>query len=218
MPTTTSNIVKRHNHRVYPCETKRKNELLIHLLTENKDKKIIVATTNDINLVEDIIKDEKITVINDVTLGDSPELKCDLLISYDLPDKADDYIARLSHSNKSALVLLDPKEQKKLYPIEMLLGRTIMQDTVSGFELLSEDDMETKKSHNNKDSKNTWAKKEKKVSKYIGKDENGKAMFSDKTRDRNHCYDGKPRDEAEKRANPKRKNIRKINIKPKKPE
>jgi len=88
----------------------------------------------------------------------------------------------------------------------------------------TKDENNSKKSNyndsNSKESnykKDKWAKKDKEVSKYIGKDENGKAIFSNKTRERNHRYDGTPKTEAEKRST-SRRTIRKINIKPKKPE
>lgn len=38
-----------------------------------------------------------------------------------------------------------------------------------------------------------WAKKKKEANKFLGKDENGKALFSGKTGDRNHKYDGTPK-------------------------
>jgi len=39
-----------------------------------------------------------------------------------------------------------------------------------------------------------WAKKKKAPNKFLGKDENGKAIFSGKSGERNHRYDGTPRD------------------------
>jgi hypothetical protein len=38
-----------------------------------------------------------------------------------------------------------------------------------------------------------WAKKKKEPNKFLGKDENGKAIFSGKSGDRNHRHDGTPR-------------------------
>jgi hypothetical protein len=54
-----------------------------------------------------------------------------------------------------------------------------------------------------------WAKKKKEPNKYLGKDENGKAMFSGKSGERNHRYDGSARDASY----PPKKVGRKINIK-----
>jgi len=42
-------------------------------------------------------------------------------------------------------------------------------------------------------SDDRWAKKKKEANKFLGKDENGKAIFSGKSGDRNHSYDGTPR-------------------------
>ncbi len=58
-----------------------------------------------------------------------------------------------------------------------------------------------------------WAKKKKAPNKFLGKDENGKAIFSGKSGERNHRYDGTPR---EKYDAPKKVG-KKINIKVRKP-
>jgi len=59
------------------------------------------------------------------------------------------------------------------------------------------------------DKADRWAKKEKAPNKYLGKDENGKAIFSGKSGDRNHRHDGSQRDAGY----PPKKVGRKINIK-----
>jgi len=68
-----------------------------------------------------------------------------------------------------------------------------------------------KKSFDKKDDK--WAKKKKAPNKFLGKDENGKAIFSGKSGERNHRYDGTPRDkwDAPKKVG------KTINIKARKP-
>jgi len=48
------------------------------------------------------------------------------------------------------------------------------------------------RSDDKKDDK--WAKKKKSPNKFLGKDENGKAIFSGKSGERNHRHDGTPRD------------------------
>ncbi len=56
---------------------------------------------------------------------------------------------------------------------------------------------DTKRSERPKDAKSKddkWAKKKKAPNKFLGKDENGKALFSGKSGERNHRYDGTPRD------------------------
>ena len=59
------------------------------------------------------------------------------------------------------------------------------------------------------DKPDKWEKKKKAPNKYLGKDENGKAIFSGKSGDRNHRYDGTPKDKYDV---PKKVG-RKINIK-----
>ena len=62
-------------------------------------------------------------------------------------------------------------------------------------------------------SDNRWEKKKKAPNKFLGKDENGKAIFSGKSGDRNHRYDGTQRDKYDA---PKKVG-KKINIKARKP-
>jgi len=164
----------------------------------------------------------------------SKDVECEVLISYDVPDKAIIYTARVSKATLKAFTLVDKSEQKKLYPIEMLLGRAIKQEILSGFEYeekkeevqkqptkkLSKDEIKAvaKKRYEAKTSepkpKKEFKKSDKKApNKFLGKDENGKAIFSGKTGDRNHRYDGTPRDKYDA---PKKVG-RKINIKAMKP-
>mgnify|MGYP006863445437 CR=1 FL=1 len=63
------------------------------------------------------------------------------------------------------------------------------------------------------DSDDKWAKKKKAPNKFLGKDENGKAIFSGKSGDRNHRYDGTARDQYDA---PKKVG-KTINIKARKP-
>ncbi len=70
---------------------------------------------------------------------------------------------------------------------------------------------DAKRSERSKDDK--WAKKKKSPNKFLGKDENGKAIFSGKSGERNHRYDGTPRDKWDA---PKVTG-KKINIKARKP-
>lgn len=50
-----------------------------------------------------------------------------------------------------------------------------------------------KNNFNKSDSNDKWAKKKKAPNKFLGKDENGKAIFSGKSGDRNHHYNGTPK-------------------------
>ena len=50
-----------------------------------------------------------------------------------------------------------------------------------------------KNNFNKSSSDDQWAKKKKSPNKFLGKDDNGKAIFSGKSGDRNHRYDGTPK-------------------------
>lgn len=53
-------------------------------------------------------------------------------------------------------------------------------------------------SDDSRGDKKPWEKKEKQENKYLGKDENGKAVFSGKSGDRNHHFDGTSKTKAPK--------------------
>jgi len=125
--------VKRQNHRVHPCSLKQKRALLKFLLEKYKEETIFVVKTDSSEELDDIIN-EKVTIISDKEIADSAELQCDILISYNLPENEEDYMVRLSRAKSEALILLDPNEQKQLHSIERLIGRSLIQEIVSGFE------------------------------------------------------------------------------------
>lgn len=208
-----SQITLKHNkHRVHPCPNDKKLSLLTLLIEQNSNLDAIVITTQDSSPIKNKLKNENIKVLSDNELLELPELKCKLLISYDLPSSADVYIQRISRATESALILLDISEQKQLYPIETLLKRVIKQEIIAGFEYEEQaslkiakaalkpkreyalkQDTNSKPKHEKK-SFNKPKKDSKKPNKFLGKDENGKAIFSGKSGERNHRYDGKPKD------------------------
>lgn len=280
--------IKHNKHRIHPCPKDKKLSLLNFLITQNQDLDIIIAAADDTQFIKEAINHSGIKILNDKELLKLPELKCDLLISYDLPSSGILYMARLAKATQGAIVLLDKDEQKQLYPIETLLGRVIRQEVIKGFEYQVEIKKEQKEFEQpKKDSKKPFrkpfekSKKEggesqrkpfdepkynkpkrdadkperkgfdkpkydkpkrendnsnrkpydksidkseqksfdkpkrenKKPNKFLGKDENGKAIFSGKSGERNHRYDGTPRDKQEA---PKKEG-RKISIKERKP-
>lgn len=235
MPTPAPTL-KRHNHRVHPCKNEKKEELLAHLLKQNSGKKIIVVTSVESQLTTE---QENVSIVSDKELYKNPELRCELLISYDLPEQDIVYMSRITKSDSHALILLDPSEEKLLHPIERLNGRTIMQERIEGFsEVIEEKQVQPtkkgvdpreerkrafvesndkpkksfkdKKPYNDKKSysdkpkkeydskKKPWDKKTKEENKFLGKDENGKAIFSGKSGERNHRYDGTPKGKSPK--------------------
>lgn len=298
-----SQITLKHNkHRIHPCPNDKKLSLLNLLIEQNGDLDILVATAQNSSLIKEALKNENIKVLDDSELSGMPELKCELLISYDLPGDASVYLSRVAKATDSAVVLLDISEQKELYPIETLLKRVIKQEIVEGFEYEEQKmviaqpaqkreyafktdsgekpkydkkpfdkpkyekkssdrpkydkpkrdgekserkvfekpnydkskkdekkpdyksfdkpkydkpkfDKPRRDDENKEEKFNKFAKSDKKPSKYLGKDENGKAKFSGKSKERNHRHDGKPRETQEAPKNVGRK----ISIKERKP-
>ena len=247
---TNQITIKPNNHRVYQCPTDKKIELLNQLITENEKLNIVVALSKDIEIIKDMIQNKKVKVIEDRELIKDKELTCEMMISFDMPIKGIVYMARVAKTTNKAVFLVDESEQKGLHDIEMLLGRSIKQDIIPGFEYAvvekkendrpapkkmtpeqikeeakkrydkvtgepkektykpkrdyGDDDKKAyskdgkkkdfKKDFNKSDSAGKWDKKKKEPNKFLGKDENGKAIFSGKSGDRNHRHDGTPKD------------------------
>jgi len=235
--------IKPNNHRAYPCPNSKKVQLINQLVEQNSEIDIVIVCSQNPHAIKDLLENKDLIIMDDKEFITSKDINCEILISYDVPDKAIIYTARVSKATSKAFVLVDKSEQKKLYPIEMLIGRAIKQEVLSGFEYekqkkvdsskqttkkLSKDEIKAvakkryeektgepkpKKEFKKSDKDGKWDKKRKEPNKFLGKDENGKAIFSGKTGDRNHRYDGTPRDKYDA---PKKVG-RKINIKSMKP-
>ena len=258
-------VVKHNKHRIHPCANDKKLSLLNLLITQNSSLDIIVAASKDLEPIKESFVASNVKVLDDKELLSMPEVRCELLISYDLPSTAIVYMARLAKATESAIILLDIDEQKQLYPIETLLGRVIKQDIIAGFEYEEQKmkiaqkpssrprdgerferkpfdkpkrDLDKPKRDGERSERKPFDKPkrdfdkpkrdgerserkpfekpkrdDKKPNKFLGKDENGKAIFSDKSRDRNHRYDGTPKERYEAPKNVGRK----ITIKERKP-
>lgn len=202
--------LKRKNHRLLLCTDAKKKDLLAKLIFENEGKRIAVAVYDDT---------EKVYIPEDVTLlmdGDPCEAKFDLLINYDLPADPAFYFARLTLTEETALTLMGESDQPHLLAIETLLGRAISQERPEGYapELPTQPKPKPKRRAPEKNERTLREKRPEKapfskeskpapkrkpkasgVSRYIGKDENGKPIFSGKTGERNHRKDGTPHDE-----------------------
>ena len=205
-----SSEVQRKNHRIHPCNIERKNELLNFLITQYPEKQILIVTAKDPKSIE-ITASKNVTIVADADMKGSEKNQYDVLISYDLPEKAIIYMTRFAHAREHAIVLLGAEDQKNLYGIETLLGRTIIQEAIAGFEpsfgiaIDNQQKAEAKARRDARDEeealkKEKWARKDKEKPKFLGKDENGKPIFEKKTRERNHYIDGTPRKDEEKSA------------------
>jgi hypothetical protein len=131
--------LKHNKHRIHPCPNDKKLSLLNLLIAQNSTLDIVVATAEDTQAIKEAITASNVKVLNDKELLKLPELRCKLLISYDLPSTAILYMARVAKATEGAIILLDKDEQKQLYPIETLLGRVIRQEIVAGFEYAVEE-------------------------------------------------------------------------------
>ena len=224
---TNSITIKPNNHRIHPCEDSKKIELLNKLIAQESSSNIVVVCLSNSSTLKESLENKSVTVVEDKELYKDKETTYEVVISFDVPDKAIVYMARVSKATVKALTISNQKEQKSLYQIEMLLGRAIKQEIVEGFEYevkketfsndkggkkLTKEQIkdvakkryeaktqekpkkEFKKEYKKSDSDDKWAKKKKAPNKFLGKDENGKAIFSGKSGERNHRYDGTPRD------------------------
>ncbi len=126
--------IKSTNHKIHPCQNNRKIALIQAIIAKNEGKSIIVTTAKESSFLEDEIVYDNVTVCTDKTLILDKDMSCELLISYDLPTNPAIYLARLTHTTQSAILLLDKSEQNSLYPVETLLGRAIKQEVIEGYE------------------------------------------------------------------------------------
>jgi len=208
--------IKRHNHRVHPCDRTQKLDLLKYLITLHSDKEILVIATQDISTLDEQIDADNVSFVHDAVLLESPKVKCDMIISLDLAATPENYAKRLNQTNSLALLLADEKDQQSLYKVETFLKRTLTKEIIDAFEPQAHKadreasaDLKERQEYNRKNQeerdekrKKAWAK-QKKESKYLGKDEDGKPIFSGKSGERNHRFDGTPRSDDEKKENPR---------------
>ena len=217
---SNSITIKPNNHRILQCPTTQKIALINKLIEESKYKDILIVSSTNATTLKESIENKKVRVIEDKELVKDKELTCEFLISYDMPIKAIVYMARVGKATEKAVMLLDESEQNDLHSIETILGRAIKQDSIEGFKYeviekveddrpkrkkLSKDEIteiarqrhedatveKPKKEYKKpREGDGKWDKKKKAPNKFLGKDENGKAIFSGKSGDRNHRYDG----------------------------
>jgi len=218
-------LIKHNKHRIHPCPNEQKLELLKLIIAENSAKRLLIVSCEENEDLKELAS-KKVTVMADKELYNSKDTDCELLISYDLPKVSLVYISRLGRAKQGAIILLDASEQKELYPIETLIGKVIRIEKIEGFEHgdlkltiakerpTAEYKFKTElEKQEAKEKADQWKKKEKPQNTYLGKDEKGKGIFTGKTGDRNHKFDGTPKNKWDA---PKPKG-KKITIKARKP-
>ena len=148
----SSATIKRHNHRVIPCNTERKIELVNFLIKNNSKLEIVIISKDAIKDFKYISLNEKVKITTDTQFCNDITSEFDMLINYDLPQNPQEYLKRLELAKTYSLILLEPNEHATLYPIETILGRVLVQDTIKAFETTQ-----------SKEIKKAKAKKEKKA-------------------------------------------------------
>jgi len=123
--------IKRHNHRAHTCQTAHKQDLLKHLTSLHEGKSILIISSA--NKKTTILEDKNLTFCDDTGLKDLEQKSFDILISFDLPTNAADYLNRVPFAKEMALLLVDEKEETALYQIELLLGKVITREAIDGF-------------------------------------------------------------------------------------
>ena len=229
--------IKAGNHRIYQCQNDKKIALVNKLIEENKNLDTVVVCSTDVDTLKESISAQNVRVVEDRELVKDKDLKCEFLISFDMPVKAIVYMARVSRASQKAVMLLNESEQRLVHSIETLLGRAIKQEALEEFmyevapqkefdprakkkltkeqitEIAKQRHEDATKSDKTIEMEKQWAKKKKAPNKYLGDDENGKARFSGKTGDRNHRFDGTPR----KKYDAPKAGGKRISIKARKP-
>ena len=128
----SSITIKRNNHSLYHSKPSQKQEMLTQIISQYADKSILVVVSNkDSFSFEDA---KNITVKTDDEIMDVDAQQFDIIIHADLPEEASQYIKRLSCAKELSTGLLLAEESQLLYKIETLLGRTILQKHLEGFE------------------------------------------------------------------------------------
>ncbi len=196
--------LKRHNHRVHPCENARKQELLKELSELYKDKSILVIS--EANTTTTHLETKNLTLSNDHELSTMENTSWEVLISFELPKDPQNYLKRLDYTTEMALVLFDDKEQTRLYNIEKLLGKNIKQEIIKGFEPKTAQTKDIKKTHPTKSQQRSAKEDDKKRKNLVDKEKS----FSAKKE-----WDKKPAKAAhhhDKKSNPSKRTPRKIQI------
>jgi hypothetical protein len=188
----SSTTIKRNNHWLYHCEAPRKKEMLTQLISDYADKFILIAISQQENL--SLENAENITVMTDDEIMSVDAQAFDLIIHADLPAQALHYMKRLSCAKELSIGLLIAEESQLLYQIETLLGRTIVQKYLEGFEPVKIIKEESPKQID----RTSKLRPEHDQKPYREKKKFGKSADPAKRRQRNHHEDGTVRTEEER--------------------
>lgn len=142
---TSLPALKRHNHRVHPCEDGRKNELLSFLLERESGGTVLVVAGAFPEKISESLASETVTFVTDDAIASLEGKTFDLVLSYDLPESVETYLERLKLAGKQAAILLETQRRDRLYPIETFLGRTVREEIIEGFAPIESGKRESRK-------------------------------------------------------------------------
>jgi len=145
--------IRPNNHRIHPCQNEKKIELINEIISKNNDKTIVLVSSNSKDILKENVDSPNVSILSDKEFITNEDFSCEFLISYDLADSAQIYLARVAKATNMAVALLDAGEAKKLYPIETILGRVIKQEVIEGYEPAKEEKKQFQKPTSKKMSK-----------------------------------------------------------------
>ncbi|MBS0439118.1 MAG: DEAD/DEAH box helicase [Proteobacteria bacterium] len=164
-----NSVVATITHRVHPVETARKRDLLLHLLAQDSRRQTLVfsRTKHGANKLADFLekyglrtaaihgnksqgartkalkefKDGKVTVLvaTDIAARGLDIDQLPMVVNYDLPMVAEDYVHRIGRTGRAgaeglAVSLVAPEEAPLLRDIKRLLKQDIALENIAGYE------------------------------------------------------------------------------------
>ncbi len=160
---------KEVDQKLYAVDSERKRELLCHLVTQQDWHRVLIfSRTKDAaaklakqmtqagvvseafhgdlsqGVREQVLKDFKagnirVLVATDVAARGLDIVELDIVVNYQLPHKAEDYVHRIGRTGRAgslglAISLVSPEEESLLEAIEQLLDKRLAQQWLPGFE------------------------------------------------------------------------------------
>lgn len=235
--------IKHNKHHVHPCPIDKKLSLLNLLISKYSDMEILVVRANSLDVIKEAVTADNVTILSDAELKDSTKtyellISYDLpatpalyinrlfcatemtLILLDAQEQKKLYPIEtvLKRVIKQEIIEgFEYEEDQKLKVAQKPVEKPKEYEFKKTYEEKPKFDKpkydKPRRDDDSGDKGKKWEKKDREPNKFLGKDENGKALFSGKSGERNHRYDGTPKSkwDAPKKVG------RKISIKARKP-
>lgn len=235
--------IKHNKHHVHPCPSDKKLSLLNLLISKYSNMEILVVRANSLDVIKEAVSADNVTILSDAELKNSTKtyellISYDLpatpaLYINRIFCATEMALVLLDAQEQNKLYPIETV-LKRVIKQEVIEGfeydedpklkvayKTVEKPKEYEFKKTYEEKLDSDKPKYDKskrddrsdDKGKKWEKKDKAPNKFLGKDENGKALFSGKSGDRNHRHDGTPKNkwDAPKKVG------RKIEIKARKP-